>query len=71
MTGAPTLQGALGHIDCTVVSAMECKTHTVFIGLAVGIETPRVDAAPLLYMARQYGSFTPLPAMQPLLARAG
>ncbi len=67
-TGAPTIKGALGHIDCNLVSAMDCKTHTIFIGLAVGIETHAEASAPLLYMTRQYGSFAPLPAA---LAAAG
>lgn len=71
VTGAPTLAGALGHIDCNVVSVMECKTHTVFIGLAVGISTRADDAAPLLYMARHYGSFAPLPPPDLGLVRAG
>jgi len=62
VTGAPTIKGALGHIDCDVVSVMECKTHTVFIGLAVGIACNDQQAAPLLYMTRQYGSFAPLSA---------
>lgn len=51
-TGAPTIDGALAALECSVVSAHSEGSHTIYIGR---VESVRVsDAAPLLYYGGSY-----------------
>jgi flavin reductase (DIM6/NTAB) family NADH-FMN oxidoreductase RutF len=53
VTGAPLLAGGLSHLDCRVVTMLECGTSTLFIGEVVATQSlPQGD--PLLYFNRDY-----------------
>lgn len=54
-TAAPTLDGALAHIECEVVEQITGGTHTIFIGRVVGA-TAR-DGEPLTYFRGGFGRF--------------
>jgi flavin reductase len=52
--GAPLLAGALAHIECGIVNAVEAGDHTVFIGR---VDAGAVNAGePLLYFNGTYRS---------------
>jgi flavin reductase (DIM6/NTAB) family NADH-FMN oxidoreductase RutF len=53
---SPVVAGALAHLDCTVVAAVEAADHTVFFGHVNGIHC-RPGGEPLLYHGRGYGRF--------------
>ncbi len=53
-TGAPVLADALAWLDCTVVGRHPAGTHTVYLGQVEASQTPRPDAAPLVYWNRDY-----------------
>jgi flavin reductase (DIM6/NTAB) family NADH-FMN oxidoreductase RutF len=46
-TGAPILEGALGYLNCRVVSSFEFGTHTIFVGEPVDLAFE--DGSPLLF----------------------
>jgi flavin reductase (DIM6/NTAB) family NADH-FMN oxidoreductase RutF len=47
-TGAPLLEGALGHVECVIVEAHPAGDHTLYIGRAVHVESFE-GPEPLLY----------------------
>lgn len=58
-TGSPVLDGALGHLDCTVQTVHEAGDHFVVIGRVQHLETASDDVAsatqePLLYFRGRY-----------------
>ena len=53
-TGAPALLGCRASFDCTLVTALEAGTHTVFVGLVEAVAT-RPELAPLVYHDGEYG----------------
>jgi len=59
-TGSPLIKGAIGWLDCKVVTTHETGTHTIFI--AEVIHAQAFDAsAPLVYFNRNYQLLTPSP----------
>jgi flavin reductase (DIM6/NTAB) family NADH-FMN oxidoreductase RutF len=52
---APAIAGALAHLDCAVVGAVEVADHTVFFGHVHTVRAQR-EGDPLLYHARRYRS---------------
>ena len=52
----PAVAGALAHLDCDVVQAVEEADHTVFFGRVLAAHR-RFGGAPLMYHARSYRSF--------------
>jgi flavin reductase (DIM6/NTAB) family NADH-FMN oxidoreductase RutF len=52
-TGAPIVQGALAHLDCTLDEAVAGGDHTIMIGRVVGAASDP-SATPLLYFRRGY-----------------
>ena len=46
--GAPLLSGAVANFDCEIEQMVTAATHTIFIGLVVGVRS-REDGRPLLY----------------------
>jgi cob(II)yrinic acid a,c-diamide reductase len=53
LTGAPTLDGAAAVFDCELVEATDVATHMVLFGRVRAIHV-NAEAAPLLYLNRQY-----------------
>ena len=60
-TGAPALDRPLAAFDCTLMQAVECGSHWVFIGDVVDIELSD-DGDPLIYSRRSYAMPHPLAA---------
>jgi flavin reductase ActVB len=54
----PPIPNALAHIECTTSQVVVSGDHVIVIGLVEAARTS--ERRPLLYFARQYGSFTPL-----------
>jgi flavin reductase ActVB len=55
----PLIPDAIGHIECLTSQIFISGDHAIVVGL---VEEARTFAGqPLLYFARQYGTFTPLP----------
>lgn len=52
-TGSPVLDGALGHVDCTVHAVHEAGDHYIVVGEVVGLEAG-VDGSPLLFHRGRY-----------------
>jgi flavin reductase len=52
-TGSPLLAGAVAAFDCTLKSAHEAGSHTIFLGDVIGVCENEAD--PLLYGRRSYG----------------
>jgi 3-hydroxy-9,10-secoandrosta-1,3,5(10)-triene-9,17-dione monooxygenase reductase component len=55
-SGAPLIDGVLGHVDCTVHAVHEAGDHYVVIGRVQALELDDEDA-PLLYYKGGYGGF--------------
>ncbi|WP_319413986.1 flavin reductase family protein [uncultured Cohaesibacter sp.] len=51
-TGAPLIEGALAHIDCTTEQIIEGGDHIILLGRVVDIAVR--DGAPLLYYGGSY-----------------
>jgi 3-hydroxy-9,10-secoandrosta-1,3,5(10)-triene-9,17-dione monooxygenase reductase component len=56
-SGAPLLDGVLGHVDCTVHAVHDAGDHYVVIARVQALELGD-DGAPLLYYKGGYGGFT-------------
>ena len=58
VSGAPLIQGALAHLDCSVYGTREGGDHTIFIGKVENATAfgERDSLAPLLYFAGAYRS---------------
>jgi 3-hydroxy-9,10-secoandrosta-1,3,5(10)-triene-9,17-dione monooxygenase reductase component len=56
-TGAPLIDGVLGHVDCTVEAVHDAGDHLVVIGRVQGLELGEAEE-PLLYFRGGYGGFT-------------
>jgi len=56
-SGAPLIEGVLGHVDCTVHAVHEAGDHFVVIGRVQELEVEDEDA-PLLFFRGGYGRFT-------------
>jgi flavin reductase ActVB len=54
----PLVPGALAHIECTTSQAVISGDHVIVIGQVEATRTS--EERPLLYFARQYGSFSSL-----------
>lgn len=54
----PLIPHALAHIECTTSQVVVGGDHVIVIGLVEAARTSQ--RRPLLYFARQYGSFVPL-----------
>ena len=54
-TGAPALDGAMVNLDCTIASATETESHSIFIG---NVQAVRFGASstPLLHYNRHFFS---------------
>jgi flavin reductase (DIM6/NTAB) family NADH-FMN oxidoreductase RutF len=53
VTGAPILEGTLGHVDCRLREILPGGDHDIFIGEIVA-GAAREDGAPLLYWSAGY-----------------
>jgi len=53
-TGAPLIDEALASLECTVVSAHQEGSHTVYVGQVEAVHT--TDAEPLVYYQGSYRS---------------
>jgi flavin reductase (DIM6/NTAB) family NADH-FMN oxidoreductase RutF len=56
-TGAPLLEGALGWVECRLVTEHLTGDHTFFVGEVVAHERGRA-AAPLVYVDQRYMALT-------------
>ena len=54
-TGAPILNGTMAYVECALTAEHDAGDHTVAVGRALGFETLRADAKPLLYFRGDYG----------------
>lgn len=54
----PLIPGALAHIECVTSQIFMSGDHAIVIGLVEEARTR--EGQPLLYFARQYGTFLPL-----------
>ncbi len=59
----PLLPGALVHLECSVFARYPGGDHTIFVGQVEGGIQAAAEGVPqpLLYYARSYGTFAPLP----------
>jgi flavin reductase ActVB len=55
----PLIPGALAQIECLTNQIVLSGDHAIVVGLVEDARTQQ-DRQPLLYFARQFGSFTPL-----------
>ncbi len=55
-SGAPLIEGVLGHVDCTVHAVHEAGDHYVVIGRVQALELGDKDS-PLLFYKGEYGRF--------------
>lgn len=53
-SAAPLLAGALGWIDCALVSEVAVGDHTLFIGGAERVERGRVGAGALVHVGQEF-----------------
>ena len=53
VSGTPMLAGGLSHLDCRVITTLDCGTSTLFIGEVVAAQSAQ-GGAPLLYFNRDY-----------------
>lgn len=60
-TGAPIIDMALAHCDCTVEQAVTAGDHTIFIGRVLEAHAKPRNDLPLLYFRGDYGSVTSIP----------
>jgi flavin reductase (DIM6/NTAB) family NADH-FMN oxidoreductase RutF len=51
-TGAPIIDGALGHVECRVVATYEAGDHTIYIGEVEGAAAG--EGRPLLFFRGRY-----------------
>jgi flavin reductase (DIM6/NTAB) family NADH-FMN oxidoreductase RutF len=58
LVSVPLIPNALAHIECTTSQVVVSGDHVIVIGLVEAART--TQRRPLLYFARQYGSFSPL-----------
>jgi flavin reductase ActVB len=56
----PLIPGSLAQIECETQQIIVSGDHAIIVGLVQSARTR--DAQPLLYFARQYGSFTAIAA---------
>jgi flavin reductase (DIM6/NTAB) family NADH-FMN oxidoreductase RutF len=54
----PLIPGALAHVECRTNQIFVSGDHAIVVGLVEEART--FDGQPLLYFARQYGTFAPL-----------
>lgn len=54
----PLIPDALAHIECLTNQIFISGDHAIVVGLVEDVRTR--DGQPLLYFARQYGTFSPL-----------
>jgi flavin reductase ActVB len=60
--GQPLIPGALAYLTCRVSARYPGGDHTILVGLVTHAwEGAPSDPAPLVYFARGYGTFAPLP----------
>jgi flavin reductase (DIM6/NTAB) family NADH-FMN oxidoreductase RutF len=59
VTGAPLIAGALGWLDCRVITTHETATHTIFIAEVVFAQANAANP-PLVYYNRSYQLLTPV-----------
>jgi flavin reductase (DIM6/NTAB) family NADH-FMN oxidoreductase RutF len=53
--GAPRLADCLAHFDGSVISTLDCKTHTAFVCAITSVVPAELsDADPLIYFRRAY-----------------
>ena len=52
--GAPLIEGAIAHLECSVREVLEVGDHSVFLGEVIFAEF--TDGAPLLYFQGRYES---------------
>jgi 3-hydroxy-9,10-secoandrosta-1,3,5(10)-triene-9,17-dione monooxygenase reductase component len=59
-TGLPVLDGAIAHLECTIVQTFSAGDHDLFIGRVDALDAPGDDGpgpdgvTPLLYFRRRY-----------------
>ena len=53
-TGAPLLEGTLGHVDCTIHAVHEAGDHYVVIGRVVDLAATSAPGEPLLFFEGRY-----------------
>ena len=55
----PLIPHSLAHIECFTIEIFRSGDHAIIVGLVEDARTQPLD--PLLYFARQFGRFVPLP----------
>lgn len=55
VTGAPLLQGGVGHIDCELYSVQDGGDHLIVLGRVRFLDIHRPDTGPLLFFRGAYG----------------
>jgi len=55
-TGAAVFDGVLAALECRTFATYDGGDHTLLVGEVVALETPRPDAAPLVYFKGAYRS---------------
>jgi flavin reductase (DIM6/NTAB) family NADH-FMN oxidoreductase RutF len=58
VANVPLIPNALAHIECSTDQNFSSGDHAIIVGLIEGSRTR--EGQPLLYFARQYGTFKPL-----------
>ncbi|WP_246160530.1 flavin reductase family protein [Aureimonas fodinaquatilis] len=64
-SGAPLLDGALAHIECSLHQRVEAGDHVIFICRVISFATPGATKEPLVFFKGRYcGIETPAPLCQ-------
>ena len=58
-TGAPIIEGVLAWLDCRLEQRLDGGDHSIFLGRVVDLDTPRPEAAPLLFWHSRYYALGP------------
>lgn len=51
---SPVVDGALAHVDCTVLREVDVEDHVVFVGAVCDVHVDDTCPAPLVYFDRRY-----------------
>jgi flavin reductase ActVB len=58
---SPVIAGALAHLSCTLMEAVEVADHVICIALVDHVLLTNIGKSPLIYSAQRYGNFAPTP----------
>ena len=53
VNGCPHIPGAVSHLDCRVINAVDAGDHVIYVGQVEAIQT--TDRCPLIYLRGSYG----------------